>query len=241
MATKSVSANGRAHGDASASRTTASAAEAAHRVTGPRYPTANLPDDLRAQGVFVNLVGDYTYLTDGYYRSREAEHEGLLAIPSPAEALDAYVVPLALSKATGAGIAVPTWEIAQDTTFGFKPPLIVYPVNPYQSTGQVIADEIGLNETVKSLTMSGKYAMVVQHMSPDSRVDTLRLVLGRCLKPEYAELAQEIWCAFHIPLARVKIVVTEKQYLFSAIEPLPKNELTQNEKAIIKEAGLWRG
>jgi len=208
---------------------------------GLRFPNRILPDDLRSQGVFVNLEGDYTYLTDGYYRSMEAEHEGLLAVPSPAEAIDAYVVPLALSKATGAGIPVPTWEIAQDTTVGFKPPLIVYPVNPYQSIGQVIADEVGLNEVVKSLTMSGKYAMVVQHMLPDSRVDTLRLVLGRCLKPEYAELAQDIWRAFHIPLARVKIIVTEKQYLFSAIEPLPKNELTQNEKAILKDAGLWRG
>ena len=210
-------------------------------LAAPRFPASPLPEDLRSQGVFVNLEGDYTYLTDGYYRSMEAEHEGLVAIPSPAEALDAYVVPLALTKATAAGISVPTWEIAQDTTFGFKPPLIVYPVNPYQSTGQVIAEELGLQETVKSLTMSGKYAMVVQHMLPDSRVDTLRLVLGRCLKPEYAELAQEIWRCFRIPLARVKIVVTEKQYLFSAMEPLPKNELTQNEKAIIKEAGLWRG
>ena len=135
-----------------------------------RFPHRDLPEDLRSQGVFVNLEGDYTYLTDGYYRSMEAEHEGLLAIPSPAEAIDAYVVPLALGKAAGAGISVPNWEIAQDTTFGFKPPIIVYPVNPYQSTGQVIAEEIGLNETVKSLTMSGKYAMVVQHMSPDSRV-----------------------------------------------------------------------
>ena len=40
--------------------------------------------------------------------------------------------------------------------------------------------------------------------------------------------------------ARVKVIVTEKDYLFSAIEPLPREELTQNEKAIIKEAGLWR-
>jgi len=38
----------------------------------------------------------------------------------------------------------------------------------------------------------------------------------------------------------VKIIVTETDYLFSAISPLKKEELTQNEKAIIKEAGLWR-
>jgi hypothetical protein len=212
------------------------------RVPAPQvFPSTALPDDLKAQGVFVNLEGDYTYLTDGYYRSMEAEHEALIAVPSPAEALDAYVVPLALTKAAAAGINVPQWEIANDGAFGLRPPVILYPINPFQSVGQVIADESTVTEAVKSLTMSGKYAMVVQDMQPDSRVDTLRLVLGKCLKPEYAELAQLIWQTFKIPLARVKIIVTEKQYLFSAIEPLPKAELTQNEKAIVKEAGLWRG
>ena len=210
-------------------------------VSQPIFPRTALPDDLRAQGVFVNLEGDYSYLTDGYYKSMEAEHEGLIALPSPSEALDAYVVPLALGKAAAAGINVPEWEIANDNTMGFDPPLIAYPVNPFQSMGQVIADNASLGEAVKSLTMSGKYAMVIQDMQPDSRVDTLRLVLGKCLKPEYAELAQDIWKTFRIPLARVKIIVTEKKYLFSAIEPLPKSELTQNEKGILKEAGLWRG
>jgi hypothetical protein len=210
-------------------------------MTKPNFPIPPLPDDLRAQGVFVNLEGDYTYLTDGYYRSMEAEHEGLIALPSPSEALDAYVVPLALAKAEAAGISVPEWEIANDNSLSFTPPLIAYPINPFQSTGQVIADQTSLEEAVKSLTMSGKYAMVIQDMQPDSRVDTLRLVLGRCLKPEYAEFALDLWRTFRIPLARVKIIVTEKQYLFSALEPLSKNELTQNEKGIIKEAGLWRG
>jgi hypothetical protein len=213
------------------------------RAIPPRkavFATAPLPDDLRAQGVFVNLDGDYGYLTDGYYRSMEAEHEGLISLPSPAEALDAYVVPLALAKAAAANISVPPWEIANDNTISFVPPLLAYPINPFQTQGQVIADTTSLSEATRSLTMSGKYAMVIQDIQPDSRVDTLRLVLGQCLKPEYADLAKRLWETFHIPLARVKIIVTEKQYLFSALEPLPKNELTQNEKAIIKEAGLWR-
>ncbi len=206
----------------------------------PIFPTPPLPNDLHAQGVFVNLEGDYSYLTDGYYRSMEAEHEGLLAIPSPAEALDAYVVPLALQKAAAAGIAVPTWEISNDSSASFPPPFLAYPINPFQSTGQVVADNAAISEAIKSLTMSGKYAVVFQDMEPNSRVDTLRLVLGECLKPEYKELALKIWHTFRIPIARVKIIVTETQYKFSAIEPLKKEELTQNEKSILKDAGLWR-
>jgi hypothetical protein len=206
----------------------------------PSFATAPLPQDLREQSVFVNLEGDYSYLGDGYYRSMEAEHEGLLALPSPAEAIDAYVVPLALGKAEAAGIPIPTWEISNDSAITMSPPLVAYPINPFQDEGIVIADTTSLSEAIKSLTMSNKYAVVCENMPPDSRVDTLRLVLGQCLKPEYQELAQKLWETFHLPLARVKIIVTETQYLFSAIEPLKKEELTQNEKSIIKEAGLWR-
>jgi hypothetical protein len=206
----------------------------------PNFPTQSLPEDLRAQGVFVNLEGDYTYLGDGYYRSMEAEHEGLLAIPSPQEAIDAYVVPLALSKAQAAGIPIPEWEIANDQAVTIDPPLVGYPINPFQDEGIVIADDAGLAEAFKSLTMSNKYAVVCQAMQRDSRIDTLRLVLGKSLKPEYADLADKLWRTFRIPLARVKVIVTEKQYLFSAIQPLKREELTQNEKGILKEAGLWR-
>ena len=206
----------------------------------PHFPDLPLPEDLHAQGVFVNLEGDYTYLGDGYYRSMEAEHEGLLALPSPQDAIDAYVVPLALAKAQAAGIPIPDWEISNDSSSSIDPPLVAYPINPFQDEGIVIADQASLNEAFKSLTMSNKYAVVCQDMQPDSRIDTLRLVVGKCLKPEYAALAEKLWQTFRIPLARVKIIVTEKQYLFSAIQPLKKEELTQNEKALLKEAGLWR-
>ena len=209
-------------------------------MTKPSFAIPPLPADLHAKGISLTLAGDYSYLSDGYYRSMEAEHEGFTAFPSPAEALDAYVVPLALIKAQAAGIPTPTWEIGTEGGVSMAPPLIAYPVNPFQSQGIVISDKAALDEAMKSLTMSGKYALVLQEMPPDSRVDTLRLVIGQCLKPEYKDLAAQLWATFRVPLARVKVIVTEKQYLFSALETLPKEELTQNEKAILKEAGLWR-
>ncbi len=206
----------------------------------PDFPL-ELPDDLRAEGVFVNLDGDYSYLTDGYYRTLEAEHEGQLPIPTVQDALDAYVVPLALTRAAAAGLGTPQWEIINDHMISFEPPFILYPINPYMDEGQVVAEQNGLSEAIKSLSMSGKYAMVCQHLPPDSRVDTVRLVLGQCLNPDYQELSARLWRIFRLPLARVRIIVTEREFLFSAISPLKKEELTQNEKAIIKEAGLWRG
>lgn len=205
-----------------------------------RFDADPLPSDLRSDNVFVNLDGDYSYLSDGYYRSMEAEHEGLVAIPSCADALDAYVVPLALVKAKAAGIPTPEWEIANDTATTIRPPLIAYPINPFQDEGQVLTDTPSLTEGIKSLTMTGKYAVVCQRMPPDSRLDTLRLVLGRCTKAEYKALAEQLWQTFRLPLARVKVIVTEKEYLFSAIAPLREDELTLGEQAFVKEAGLWR-
>lgn len=206
----------------------------------PVFPSPPLPEDLRSERVYVNLDGDNSYLSDGYYRSMEAEHEGLTAIPTCQEALDAYVVPLALTKAKAAGLPTPAWEIINDASISFNPPFLLYPINPYQDEGLLVTDRSALGEALKSLSMSGKYAMVCEDMPPDSRVDTLRLVLGHCLKPEYQQLASELWRVFRLPLARVKVIVTEKEYLISALSPLEKEELTQNEKAIIKEAGLWR-
>lgn len=213
--------------------------ERSARPATASFPSPALPEDLRSDAVFVNLDGDYSYLGDGYYRSLEAEHEGLQAIPTPGEALDAYVVPLALQKAAAAGIAVPRWEIVNDSTFGFPPPVVIYPINPWQDEGRVVESSAQLEDAIKSLSMSGKYPMVCQELPPDSRVDTLRLVLGHCLKPEFRDLADRLWRIFRLPLARVKVIVTADAYLFSAIEPLEREELTQNEKAIIKEAGLW--
>ncbi len=219
---------------------------AGHPISAPRpmrsacYAPPPMPEDLRTSDVFVNLDGDYTYLTDGYYRSLEAEHEGLLAIPSPQEALDAYVVPLALAKAAAHQLPVPEWEIINDLSISGRPPFIIYPINPYQDDGQVVMDPQQLKDAINSLGMRGKYAMVCQQLPPDSRVDTLRLVLGKSLKPEYRDLAARLWEVFRLPLARVRVIVTESSHLFSAISPLEKEELTQNEKSILKEAGVWR-
>src|SRR5690606_28830490 len=58
-----------------------------------------------------NLAGDYSYLTTGYYASLDAELAGLKVLPTTADALDAYVVPIAMENAHLAGLAVPAHEI----------------------------------------------------------------------------------------------------------------------------------
>src|SRR5690606_23905874 len=132
---------------------------------------AGVPGDgVRAD--VANLVGDYTYLTSGYYTSLDAELAGLNVLPTTAEALDAYVVPLAMAKARQAGLTVPEHEIVTDR---FPPaPILVYPINPFSSKGELLLDDAAIGARRKGLTYTGKYAVLVQHLPHDHRIDVLR-------------------------------------------------------------------
>lgn len=182
----------------------------------------------------LNLAGDYTYMSSGYYASLDAELRGARVRPTTAEALDAYVVPIAMDKAHRAGLEVPEHALVTDR-FG-PPPFLAYPVNPFSSKGELIVDEATLEARRKGLTYTGKYAALVQRLPADYRVDVLRLVLGRSLQPEYEDFARRVYEVFRLPLTRVRVVVASDAYLLSALEPLPHAELTRNEKALLEES-----
>ncbi|HZJ10749.1 MAG TPA: RimK-like ATPgrasp N-terminal domain-containing protein [Trueperaceae bacterium] len=191
------------------------------------------------QADVANLAGDYTYLTSGYYASLDAELAGLTVLPTTAEALDAYVVPLAMAKAAAAGLPVPEHELITDR---FPPaPLLGYPVNPFSSKGELLLDEAAIEARRKGLTYTGKYAVLVQHLPRDHRIDVLRLVLGMSVVPEYEDLAAQLFAVFRLPLMKVRIVVTTRNYELSAIEPLPFGELSRDERGKLEGLGTWHG
>ena len=86
-------------------------------MTIPRQETAAEADaepdpDPDPEPKFFELSGNYEYLTEGYYRCLDAELQGHDdIIPRCLDALDAYVVPVALEKAELAGIAIPEWYL----------------------------------------------------------------------------------------------------------------------------------
>ena len=186
-----------------------------------------------------NLTGDYSYLTTGYYASLDAELAGLKVLPTTADALDAYVVPIAMEKAHLAGLPVPTHEIVTDR---FPPaPMLAYPVNPFSWKGELLLDDAAVESRRKGLTYTGKYAVLVQHLPHDHRIDIVRIVMGTSLVPEYEALARRLFEVFRLPLMRVRIIVTPKAYLLSAIEPLRFDELMAEERACLEGLGTWRG
>jgi hypothetical protein len=204
-----------------------------HILIAPRPLPDSLSDEDR---VFVNLHGDYSYLTEGYYLSLDAESDGKDALPTPMEALEAYVVPLALYKAQQAGLSVPKFWISNDS---FEPPVIAYPINPFSSKYEVIQTLEEAAAKVRSLTLNFKYAFVCQALPSDCRIDVCRCIIGRCLTREYEPFAAKVFATFRLPLMRVHVIVTPEAYLFSAIAPLPRESLTLGEKGILKDAGLW--
>lgn len=185
-----------------------------------------------------NLSGDYTYLTAGYYASLDAEHAGLNVLPTTAQALDAYVVAIAMEKAHLAGIAVPEHQIITDRFPA--PPLMAYPINPFTLAGELLLDDAAIGARRKGLTYTGKYAVLAQSLPDDYRIDTLRLVLGRTLVPQYEEFGAVLFETFGLPLMRVRVIVTPKEYMLSAIEPLPFGQLSQDERSLLEGMGKWR-
>lgn len=185
-----------------------------------------------------NLNGDYTYLTHGYYASLDAEQAGLRVLPTTAEALDAYVVAIAMEKARLAGIATPEHQVILEK---FPPaPMMAYPINPFSLGGELLLDEAAVQARRKGLTYTGKYAVLTQSLPADYRIDVLRLVLGRTLTPQYEEFGMQLFALFRLPLMRVRVIVTPKEFLLSAIEPLPFDQLTQDERNILAGLGTWR-
>ncbi|MCR4442755.1 MAG: RimK-like ATPgrasp N-terminal domain-containing protein [Peptococcaceae bacterium] len=184
-----------------------------------------------------NMFGDYTYLTEGYYKSLDCELSGINIRPTTEEALDAYVVPLAMKKAEFSGIKTPVHEIVTEK---LTPPILAYPINPFTSKCEVIIEKENMGEDLKRVTMGGKYATICQRLPADYRIDVVRSLLGLTLQKEYTAFAMSVFKAFHLPLMRIRVIVTADEYLFSAIEPLPYDELTLKEKKMLEEMGTWQ-
>lgn len=172
----------------------------------------------------------------GYYLSLDAELAGHTVLPTSAESLDAYVVPIALKKAQLAGIAVPEHAIRLDKLLT---PSLTYPVNPFSSKYQLVTPTSDHKAQLTAVTSNGKYACVCELLPEDYRIDTLRAVLGKSTIPEYKDFAEQLFELFRLPLMRVRVIVTSNDYLLSAIEPLPLAELNAAEQGFLEAAGGW--
>ncbi len=197
---------------------------------------ATLPKSLRDISL-INLSGDYSYMSEAYYLSLEAELEQERVLPTTEDALDAYVVPIAMEKARQQAIDIPQYDIIMDK---LTPPVLAYPINPFSTKFELVQAGDDLNKKLRTLTKIGKYATLCQRLPTDFRLDVVRCILGQCLSPDYHEFSRRIFEVFRLPLMRIRVIVTTSSYLLSAIEPLTFEELTINEKKLLNGLGLWQ-
>jgi hypothetical protein len=187
---------------------------------------------LEGESCLVNLVGDYRYLTTGYYSSQDLECAGKTVHPTCKEVMDAYIVPLFLEKAKLAGLPVPTYYITNDY---FEPPVVVDSVNPFMTRHSVVRKAGHQERVAKSLTRNYTYAICCQVPPPEARLGEFRAVLGWSASSRYRQLAASVWEVFRIPLASVRVIISsDDSPLLSALHPLPLAKLSSRELAHLK-------
>lgn len=188
-------------------------------------------------GEFVNLAGNYDYLSRGYYLSQDFEAAGRVIRPACRDMLDAYIPPLFLEKGKRAGVAVPEYYISNGF---YEPPVIVDPINPFTLKGRVVLKPGHAKSIAKSLTRNFTYAICCQEIPADAHIGYFRAVLGWAVQRRFRALAATVWRVYNIPLAKVRFVHTASdEYLLSDISPLFPEDLSAREAAYIREHVTW--
>lgn len=189
------------------------------------------------ENTHVNVAGNYDYLETPYYNSQDLEMGGIAVLPTCAEMLDAYVPPLFLEKARLAGLPVPEYYISNGY---FEPPVVIDPINPFMIKSRVVLKPGREQAIAKSMTRNYTYAICCQEIPPGSRILRFRSVLGWSTSPQFREAARSIWQVFHIPLARVRMIIPRQgPALFSDISQLPFGKLNRREITHLDRILQW--
>ncbi|PWB71240.1 hypothetical protein C3F09_08050 [candidate division GN15 bacterium] len=204
--------------------------------------TRTRPQELVAyhsqEDCLLNLSGDYSYLSTGYYISQDLESGRSLIHPTCAEVMDAYVMPLFLEKAKRAGLPISDYYISNGY---FEPPVIVDTINPFMSRHSVVLKAAAQERIAKSLTRNFTYAISCQDLPHRARVGHFHAVLGWSTTPKFRELAQAVWRVFGLPLAKVRVIACDDgRLLLSGLQPLPFARLTEREQLFVQKMVTWR-
>ena len=182
----------------------------------------------------VELSGDYEILSEGYYRCQDAELAGENARPACADAADAYVVPIALEKASLAGLPVPEWFFTNEY---FPPPCVVYGVNPFSRGYAIVRTEAEREAAARKFSWHRKYVMCCEKIGAETEVVEVRVVRGRTLAPGFDQWAVDASRVFGLPLFTLRLLRDGESVRFSSIAILRAKTLHPAERAWALEEG----
>jgi len=199
-------------------------------IAGVRKRLYVLDTELPSTTLLLN--GDYEYLGEGYYACAEAEGEGIL--PTCADTLDAYIVPIALERARISGLAVPEWHL---TNGSFEAPAILYGVNPFARSHEVVREGGDKEAAARKISRQGKFVICCQSLPHGAEIVEFEMILGHSIDSRFSTWARDIYDIFHLPLARVRLIEANGQFYLSAIERLPYGDMS-NEGRVLLESRL---
>ncbi|HXW98568.1 MAG TPA: RimK-like ATPgrasp N-terminal domain-containing protein [Methanomicrobiales archaeon] len=186
-------------------------------------------------GVTYLISEDYSYKTSAYYRILTLEMEGKETVPSTADLLDAFIVPVCLARAGKAGVPVCDWGISDERA---PLPSILYGISYFADPSEysLVRDLATAEQVIKYITGSGKYPFCYQPIHDDDEIVPCVAIFGRTADaPEpLADLAAQVYRLFRIPLMEV-ISVSNGGYRLSAVTPVRYSTLSREEKGILEE------
>ncbi len=186
---------------------------------------------------WVNISGDYDYLTGGYYLSQELEQAGEPVHPTCREVLDAYITPLMIERARTAGLDTLPYYI---TNSYFEPPVLIDTLNPFMNRQRVVRSSAQQERVARSLTRNHTYAICCQELDSVEQLRHIRTFLGWTRVPAFRPVAAAVWEIFGIPIARVRVAVRAGvPPVLTGIWPLPWQVLTAAERDRLAGALVW--
>uniref|UniRef100_A0A7C4W4D0 RimK-like ATPgrasp N-terminal domain-containing protein n=2 Tax=Geoglobus ahangari TaxID=113653 RepID=A0A7C4W4D0_9EURY len=173
----------------------------------------------RVSGKVLNLLGDYRYLTKGYYVSLHAEENGCEVFPPVKNALDAYRAPLFISILRKLGFETPEFEIVCNP----KPEAcVLLPLNPFsKNSAKVVKNSYQYLKAFRSLSMN-RYPVV---QVKAEKIEIVDMYLTKTNKEEYSFVAETLFRTLKIPLGKVFFEVNGEKVKPFYFAPLEKDEI----------------
>ena len=177
---------------------------------------------------------NYYYKTEPYYTILRHELEGKKVEPTSSAVLDAYVIPICLTRAASAGIPVCEWGISQ----AYVPlPAILYGLNYFSTTLDyfIVNDNEKAKEVIKHITNNGKYPFCYQKFPDGSDIFTCTSVFGRTADAgtPVSDYAQKIYGIFRLPLVKLVFVLTGDSHALSSLSPTRYAQLSDGERTLL--------
>ncbi len=181
------------------------------------------PDDFLRKSVrdtVLNLLGDYRYLSKGYYVSLHAEENGCIVYPSVKNALDIYRAPVFVERLRKAGVDTPEIFVLR------KPEpekCILVPLNPFsRNSAKLVTTESQYQKYFRSLSMDFHYPVVQVRVG--GSVEEFVFYMGKTKKSD-SWVFRRIFEIFGVPMGKILAEVNGIRVRPFYFMPLMRNEI----------------